>query len=259
MSALGLCTPVPSWHPCPLGVRSPGAAGAWGGQKRLVVAFWSPSGRGRNRGGILISCQSKQKRGEVTSYLLLPPAPAPLPRRLPQRGGRARPRAPVLLVHIIAGTGAPEQYRGAKHPGGGSDGKSPSPSCSSLTPGPSVRVHSPGTAFAPAVPQREPSPGPSPSGSPLDKAFAAVGNGFSEGFVCQRRKLGWNLQEESLKGTAKNYISFPERASSCAGAQRRVPKQREPEAYAKVISGEGSLLREKFSNSHNQLPAYVYS
>lgn len=71
--------------------------------------------------------------------------------------------------------------------------------------------------------------------------------------------LGWNLQGESLKGMAKNDIRFPERSSSCAGAQKHVPKQWELEAYAKVVSGEGSRLREKFSNSHQQLPAYVYS
>lgn len=116
-------------------------------------------------------------------------------------------------------------------------------------------VHSPRARRAAAGPQRR----PRPLRGPLDPAFAAVGNVFSEGFVCQRGKLGWNLQEESLKGMAKNDISFPERASSCAGAQKHVPKQREPGACAKVVSGEGSRLREKFGNSHQQLPAYVYS
>lgn len=153
---------------------------------------------GRNPGGILISCQSKQKRGEVTRYLLPPPDPTPPPGPRP---------APFPAVCWAQCSGA----RLGQTPGSSSHGK-PLPSYTSSTPGPGVGFILPAQPWSPALART--------LQRPLDEAFAVVGNGFSEDFVCQRRKLGWNLQEESLRGMAKNYyISFPEGASNCAGTQ----------------------------------------
>lgn len=250
VSTSGLCTPspYPAGTPVPWGGSIPGSCQGLERTKAAGDGILEPEREGEESWW---NFNQLPKQTEARGGNELPaPTAGSSAAASPQRGGRAGPRAPVLSTHVITGTGAPEQYWGP-------NGKSPLPSCSGLTPG--AGVCSAGTALVPATMQREPSAGSGYSSGPLDMAFATVGNGFSEGFVCQRRKLGWNLQEESLKGTAKNYISFPERASSCAGAQRRVLKQCEPEACAKVISGEGSLLREKFSNSHNQLPAYVYS
>lgn len=57
-------------------------------------------------------------------------------------------------------------------------------------------------------------------------------------------------QGESLKGTAKNSISFPEGVSSCADAERRIPKQCKPEVHAQGMLGGGSFPWERFRNSH---------
>lgn len=104
----GRCAPAHRRHLRLLRVRSPGAAGARGGQKQPAVAFWSPSGRGRNHGGILISCQSKQKCGEVSRYLL--PLPAPVP-------GCCQGAVPGPGPHALGARStrdpAPEQTRGS--------------------------------------------------------------------------------------------------------------------------------------------------
>lgn len=185
----------PSWHPVPWGIRSPGA-GPGKDKSSCWWCFGAPTEVGRNPGGILISCQSKQKRGEVTRYLLplriqhlrLSPRPAP-----------SHGVCPVLQGNARANTRQQPWQTTLAH-------------CSSSTAGPGVgshSQHSPGAQSWPRTLQQ-----------PLDEAFAVVGNGFSEDFVCQRRKLGWNLQEESLRGMAKSYyISFPEGASNCAGTQ----------------------------------------
>lgn len=226
--------------PCPLGeVQSPGA-GPGEGKSSRWWCFGAPTEAGRNPGGILISCQSKQKHGEVMRYLLPPLDPAPPARPPPQppshgvcraQRSRALPGAntPAAAMENHRCPVAPVQQRGQVW---GSHSQ-----------------HSPGAQRWPRTLQR-----------PLDEAFAVVGNGFSEDFVCQRRKLGWNLQEESLKGMAKNYyISFPEGASSCAGAQRHVSERHKRGEYPKEILGEGSLSREKFGNSQTPLPASVCS
>lgn len=159
---------------------------------------------GRNPGGILISCQSKQKRGEVLRYLLCRriqhlhlPCPAPWPPCVPGPAlqGNAGANVPAAAMENHRCPVVPVQHQGQLW---GSHSQ-----------------HSPRAQRWPWTLQQ-----------PLDEAFAVVGNGFSEDFVCQRRKLSWNLQEESLRGMAKNYyINFPEGASNCAGTQQRVPER----------------------------------
>lgn len=117
-----------SWHPVPWRIQSPGA-GPEEGKSGQWWCFGAPTEVGRNLGGILISCQSKQKRREVMRYLLLPLDPTPL----------ARP-PPSPLPTVCAGPSAPGPGRD-KHPGS-SDEKPSVPSCTSSTPGPGGGSHS---------------------------------------------------------------------------------------------------------------------
>lgn len=216
----------PRWHPVPWGSQSP-AAGPGEGQSGRWC-FGAPTEAGRNPGGILISCQSKQKRREVTRYLLR--------HRIQHLRLGPRPMA-------CAGPSTPGHCRG-KHPGSTTTIIAQLYQFNTRT---SCGVQcSPGVQLWPRTLQQ-----------PLDEAFAVVGN---EDFVCQRRKLGWNLQEESLSRMAKNYyISFPEGASNCAGTQQCVPERHKRGEYPKVILGEGSLSWEEFGNSQTPLPASVCS
>lgn len=135
------------------------------------------AGAGANGGGILTGCQSKQKRGEVMSYLLPPPAPAPPPGPWPQRGGRAQPPA-----HRAPG----RQGRASARHLGSRGGTSPTPGSFGWPRGPEVGASLPAMAPVPATPQRVPSASPSPSSGPSKQA-------------CRRRKRllrGFCLPEE---------------------------------------------------------------
>lgn len=217
----------PRWHPVPWGIPSSWARGR---PKRPVV-FRSPNRSGKESWGNFNQLPKQTEAQGGNEVPAPPPDPTP-PAQPPPHGvcWAQHPRAvpgqtPWQHSHHYCPV-VPVQHQGQLW-------GSHSP-CS------------PGVQLWPRTLQQ-----------PLDEAFAVVGN---EDFVCQRRKLGWNLQEESLSRMAKNYyISFPEGASNCAGTQQCVPERHKRGEYPKVILGEGSLSWEEFGNSQTPLPASVCS
>ncbi|XP_052658078.1 uncharacterized protein LOC128148369 isoform X1 [Harpia harpyja] len=102
--------PVPRWHPCPLGGSVPGSCQGLERTKAAGDGILEPEREGEESWW---NFNQLPKQTEARGGNELPaPTAGSSAAASPQRGGRARPRAPVLSAHIITGTGAPERYWG---------------------------------------------------------------------------------------------------------------------------------------------------
>lgn len=223
----------PSRHPCPPGGSVRGGRGTHT-RKQPAVAFWSPGGRGRNHGGNFNQLPKQTARGgnEV-------PAPA---------AGSSAAACPAPRAPNIRAPG-----RQSDTGEGGLGAKTPRQQRWKITIVQSLQFDT-GVGHGGSL-LLEPRPLRRPFGPGVCRSRKRFLRGF---FLPEEKNRAGICKEKSLKGRAKNYINFPGRVSSrCRYTEARPETTRKPVAHAQATPGAGSLLREKLSDSHNQLPASV--